>query len=66
VYDETLAAAVRRFQARHGIDADGVIGAGTIAALNVPLSGSSDKFMSGAVKVVELEEEEAFIAIAVR
>jgi hypothetical protein len=28
--------------------------------------GSSDKFMSGAVKVVELEEEEAFIAIAVR
>jgi len=37
VYDETLAEAVRRFQARHGLATDGVIGRGTIDALNVPV-----------------------------
>lgn len=36
-YDETLAAAVARFQARHGLDADGIAGGGTIAAMNVPV-----------------------------
>ena len=36
-YDVTLVEAVKRFQARHGLEADGVIGAGTIRALNVPL-----------------------------
>lgn len=32
--DETLAAGLKRFQSRHGLDADGVIGRGTLAALN--------------------------------
>jgi L,D-transpeptidase YcbB len=36
VYDRTLAAAVESFQRRHGLDADGVVGASTIRALNVP------------------------------
>ena len=35
-YDPPLEAAVRRFQARMGLEADGVAGAGTIAELNVP------------------------------
>jgi L,D-transpeptidase YcbB len=35
VYDATLAEALRRFQSRHGLDADGVIGRSTLAALNV-------------------------------
>ncbi|HYH39166.1 MAG TPA: L,D-transpeptidase family protein [Azospirillum sp.] len=35
LYDAALRAAVERFQARHGLLADGVIGAGTLAALNV-------------------------------
>jgi murein L,D-transpeptidase YcbB/YkuD len=35
-YDDTLAQGVRRFQSRHGLDADGVIGRGTLAALNIP------------------------------
>ena len=38
VYDAATVAAVKRFQARHILDADGVIGAGTIEALNVPLA----------------------------
>jgi murein L,D-transpeptidase YcbB/YkuD len=36
LYDHPLADAVRRFQARHGLPADAVIGAGTWSALAVP------------------------------
>ena len=35
-YDAPLAEAVHRFQRRHGLRADGVVGAGTRDALNVP------------------------------
>jgi len=38
LYDHALVDAVKRFQARHVLDADGVVGAGTIDALNVPLA----------------------------
>jgi murein L,D-transpeptidase YcbB/YkuD len=37
-YMPELAAAVKRFQLRHGLTSDGILGRGTIAALNVPLS----------------------------
>ncbi|HET8707497.1 MAG TPA: L,D-transpeptidase family protein [Pseudomonadales bacterium] len=37
-YSAALAAGVKRFQERHAIDADGVIGKGTYNALNTPLS----------------------------
>ncbi len=36
VFDGTVAQAVRRFQERHGLEADGVAGGGTLEALNVP------------------------------
>ena len=36
-YDEALAAAVRRFQARHGLAETGSVGVKTLAALNVPI-----------------------------
>jgi murein L,D-transpeptidase YcbB/YkuD len=38
VYSGPLVAAVKRFQERHVLEADGVIGAATIKALNVPLA----------------------------
>ncbi|HUF72620.1 MAG TPA: L,D-transpeptidase family protein [Gammaproteobacteria bacterium] len=37
VYDEALEAAVIRFQSRHGLTADGLVGRATLAALNVPI-----------------------------
>ncbi|MGE0683626.1 MAG: L,D-transpeptidase family protein [Candidatus Binatia bacterium] len=37
IYDTTLVQAVKRFQKRHGLAVDGVIGSGTLAALNVSI-----------------------------
>ena len=37
-YDEPLVNAVRRFQSRHALETDGIIGRLTLAALNVPLA----------------------------
>jgi murein L,D-transpeptidase YcbB/YkuD len=37
-YDSVLVAGVKRFQDRHGLEPDGVIGKGTVAAINVPIS----------------------------
>ena len=37
IYDESLQQAVSRFQERHGLDTDAVIGPATLRALNVPV-----------------------------
>jgi murein L,D-transpeptidase YcbB/YkuD len=37
IYDDALVDSVKRFQARQGLESDGVIGASTIVAMNVPL-----------------------------
>ena len=37
LYEPTLVEAVERFQARHGLDKDGVVGPGTLIAMNVPI-----------------------------
>jgi len=38
VYDSTLVLAVRRFQMRHGLQPDGIIGPASLGAINVPLA----------------------------
>ena len=40
-YDDAVVAAVRHFQARHGLEETGTIGPKTLAALNVPVSKRS-------------------------
>lgn len=41
-FDATLAAAVGRFQERHGLDPDSAVGPGTLRALNVPVEQRID------------------------
>ena len=43
VFDAALEAGVKRFQERHGLTADGVVGPGTRTALNVPVSARIDQ-----------------------
>jgi L,D-transpeptidase YcbB len=43
LFDEPLETAVMRFQARHGLDADGAVGRQTLAALNVPVGARIDQ-----------------------
>ncbi|MBK8229445.1 MAG: L,D-transpeptidase family protein [Candidatus Eisenbacteria bacterium] len=38
LYDSTLVAAMKRFQSRHGLEPDGIVGKGTWATLAVPMS----------------------------
>jgi hypothetical protein len=42
-FDAELEAAVKRFQERHGLTADGAVGPGTRAALNVPVAARIDQ-----------------------
>ncbi len=53
-FDSYVDSAVRRFQARHGIPADGVVGATTFAALNVPAAARLAQLESNRDRLREL------------
>lgn len=42
-YDEATEAGVRRFQERHGLEPDGLVGRRTLRALNQPVAGKIDR-----------------------
>ena len=50
-FDSYVDIAVRRFQVRHGIQPDGVVGRGTIAALNVPVEQRLQQLQVNLVRV---------------
>jgi murein L,D-transpeptidase YcbB/YkuD len=37
LFDSTLETAIKQFQRRHGLDIDGLVGPGTLAAMNIPV-----------------------------
>jgi len=43
IFDLALESAVRRFQERHGLDADGIVGSDTLKELNVPVEQRIDQ-----------------------
>ena len=68
LYDEPLVAAVQQFQRRTGLDSDAVIGAATIAELNVPIAERITQLRvnldRGRVLLHDLPEEFVVVNIA--
>ncbi|MBT8102955.1 MAG: L,D-transpeptidase family protein [Gammaproteobacteria bacterium] len=64
-YDEALQDAVRRFQARHGLDADGLVGRATLRALNVPVERRIDQIRVNLERVRSLSDidEQHFVLV---
>ena len=68
LFDEDLEAAVRRFQDQNGLDVDGLVGKGTIAALNITPQQRIDKLrvnMERSRWLRDVGEQPTFIAVNV-
>jgi murein L,D-transpeptidase YcbB/YkuD len=65
VYDEPLAAAVRRFQGRHGLAADAVVGPATLGALNVPVAARIEQLRANLERArwVLYDPESEFVVV---
>ena len=57
IYDKTLAEAVKRFQSRHGLTPDGVIGKTTLVQFNVPLADRVKQIQLGLERLRWLPEQ---------
>ena len=68
IYDATIEAGIKHFQQRHNIDADGVIGKGTLAMMNIPVTQRIDQIRANLERVrwvkQNLEEEFVLVNIA--
>jgi murein L,D-transpeptidase YcbB/YkuD len=53
VFDGALDEAVRRFQRRHGLDDDGVVGKATLAALNLPIETRIETLAINLVRLLD-------------
>ena len=64
-FDEGLGAAVRQFQTHHGLGADGVVGAKTLAEINVPAAALIDQLRVNLERLrwVLVERTPRFIAV---
>ncbi|HSC14388.1 MAG TPA: L,D-transpeptidase family protein [Gammaproteobacteria bacterium] len=67
LYDEPLAAAVRRFQGRHGLASDAAVGPATLAALNVPVAARIDELRASLERArwVFYDPESEFLVVNV-
>jgi murein L,D-transpeptidase YcbB/YkuD len=67
LYDGTLASGVRRFQDRHGLAGDGVVGRGTLAALNVPVEARIEQIRANLERArwVFYDPESEFLVVNV-
>lgn len=64
-FDEALKNAVRAFQGRHGLAADGVVGKMTIAAMNVPVESRADQIRISLERLRWVGQEHAETIVAV-
>jgi L,D-transpeptidase YcbB len=68
LYDDTLLIAVKTFQTRHGLEADGVVGPRTLTALNRSVGERVDQFRASLERarwlLRDLESDYVFVNIA--
>ena len=67
-YDDAVAAGVKRFQVRHGLTEDGIVAAGTLTALNVPVQRRIEQMLLNLERrrwmPVDLGERYVFVNLA--
>lgn len=64
-FDETLKESVAAFQQRHSLDADGIVGKQTIAAMNVPVERRIEQLRASLERLRWVDQEAADTLVAV-
>jgi len=64
-FDDEVAAAVKVFQVRHSLDADGIVGKQSIAAMNVPIEQRIDQLRVSLERLRWVNQEAAETLVAV-
>ena len=64
-FDSGLEAAVKRFQQRHGLDADGIVGRQSYAAMNVPAEDRADQLRASLERLrwVRQERQDTMVVV---
>ena len=62
-FDPALKSALEHFQARHGLPADGVMGAGTLAALNVPAKDRAASLTQNIARSADRKWGDRYLAV---